>query len=90
MSRERSLTHSVPKFSHKWHGGGPPVHLVLRFLQASHAAEILPLACFFLLLGAGLENWVSLAGLMGLALGGDGILLLVLLLLFASMILAAC
>lgn len=62
-------------FSHKLHGGGPPVHLVLRFLQASHAAEILPLVCFFLLLGAGLGGKASLAGLMGLALGGDGMVL---------------
>jgi hypothetical protein len=48
MSSERSITHSVPRDSQSLHGGGPPVHLVFRFLQASHAAEIraaLPVGC---------------------------------------------
>lgn len=66
------MTHSVPRFSQSWQGGGPPVHFVFRFLHASQAAEILALVCRFFAV-VGLKGWLSLAGLIARAFGGEGI-----------------
>ena len=50
------MTHSVPKVSQSWQGGGPPVHLVFRFLHASQAAEIRALGCRFRAAGDNLDG----------------------------------
>ena len=73
MSRDKSITHSVPKESHNWHGGGPPVHLVLRFLHASQAADILPLICFLREID-GFTGGLPLADLSGRDFGGEGMI----------------